>query len=212
MNINEFIIYLKDNGIFSQKSTQEDKIIPFTLFCVCYRSPNSQAVHFVSCMFNAQDSTLHHYDSGVEVYPQGQKILTPSVTDAFVNAELITKENSIEVGNTCRNNKKIMGIQYDGKYRDALCQSWSLYILNSIITNGHSSIYEICHQRPQNREYYLYDKFIIPILENDEKQITSILKSASMQRYFDGDYLANLRQKSPREILDLLRELSVQCT
>ena len=181
--------------------------ILFTV-CYCYEDYN---VHFVSFIYDSKKRKLTHFDPGVHCYPKGQEVLVPSIVNVFKRLKLIEKnkygKSHDELGDDCpRYNYKLknepIGIQYNGKNKDAFCQSWTLFFLIDQIKHYDENIEELCRIVPENRELHLYEHFIIPFLKKDSSYLKEIIEDLK-------DEISH--PKKPKEYLKLLEEYIHVC-
>jgi len=155
---------------------------PKTIFTVCYHYKEAN-VHFVSFLYLKENQELYSFDPGVDVYEEGQDILVPKIVESFQKSGLLPPSgtNHLELGNMCPKFRYIfrdepIGIQYNGKTKDAFCQTWTLYYLVQTIQDQ-TIVKKLCQKHPANREVYLFKEFIIPILEKNPDYVLNIYSS-----------------------------------
>ena len=163
---------------FIKENKEKFKIKKKILFSIAY-CYSEYSIHFISFIFDPERKKLIHFDPGVRLYKEGQDILVPSVINVFKKTNLI--KSHIELGKTCTKyiynlKKEQIGIQFNGKSRDAYCQSWTLCFLIHEIKHYDESMETFCRLKPVNRKLYLYKDFIIPFLEKNRKYMQTILK------------------------------------
>ena len=191
----KFTNFLKENRqLFSKKKI---------LFTVCLHY-NLRNVHYVSFVYDFSKKFLVSFDPGVMLYPEGQDIIVKGIVDSFQNANLLMK--TTELGSSCYKyryhfkNEKI-GIQYNIEDKDAWCQSWSLYFLIEQIKNN-DIIEKVCKTYPYNREIYLMENFIIPILKQNEKYIYEIVLDLCISNEVTVD---------PEKVIEYLQNYTKYC-
>jgi flagellar motor protein MotB len=187
--------FLKENRqLFSKKKI---------LFTVCLHY-NLRNVHYVSFVYDYSKKFLVSFDAGVMLYPEGQDIIVKGIIDSFQKANLLMK--TTELGSSCYKyryhfkNEKI-GIQYNIEDKDAWCQSWSLYFLIEKIKNN-DIIEKVCKTYPYNREIYLMENFIIPILKQNEKYIYEIVLDLCISKEVTVD---------PEKVIEYLQNYTKYC-
>ena len=191
----KFTNFLKENRqLFSKKKI---------LFTVCLHY-NLRNVHYVSFVYDYSKKFLVSFDPGVMLYPEGQDIIVKGIVDSFQKANLLMK--TTELGSSCYKyryhfkNEKI-GIQYNIEDKDAWCQSWSLYFLIEQIKNN-DIIEKVCKTYPYNREIYLMENFIIPILKQNEKYIYEIVLDLCISNEVTVD---------PEKVIEYLQNYTKYC-
>ena len=195
---------------FMKKNKHSFELKRKILFTVCY-CYKINSVHFISFIYDSKKRKLICFDPGVHCYPEGQKILVPSIVKIFKQLKLI--ENNEygkaynELGDDCPQYQYILrqepiGIQYNGKSKDAFCQSWSLFFLVDQIKQYDENIEDLCRIVPENRELHLYKHFIIPFLEKNPNYLKEIIEDLK-EEY---DY-----SKKPKTYLKLLKEYIDVC-
>lgn len=167
-NFNDFIE--KNKKVFEKKTK--------TIFTVCYHY-NQANVHFVSFIYDKNRRELISFDPGVDVYPEGQDEIVPALIKAFKKAKLM--KETVELGKTCYKHRYIfknepVGIQYNNQTKDAFCQTWTLFFLVHQIQQ-HKIVRKICKIHPANREIFLFQDFIIPILKEKSKYVQQICRN-----------------------------------
>ena len=193
---------------FMKKFKKDFEIRRKILFTVCY-CYGKQSVHFISFIYDPVKRQLIHFDPGYLLYPEGQKILVPSIVAVFKKCKLIdnTASSDIELGGDCKKylynlQKQEIGIQFNGRNRDAFCQSWTLHFLVNEIHKYDKSIEKYCRIKAPNRPLYLFKHFIIPFLESDPQYMSTIVNDLKL------DVSST---KSPKTYLKLLKEKVKVC-
>ena len=153
------------------------------------------------------------FDSGIDVYPEGETHMLPLLTKAFKDTGLI--KSHAELGKACVQHRYVassepIGIQYSGgrKFKDAFCQIWSIWFLCNFIKQKRL-IRKVCKTHPSNREVFLIKDFILPTLETHPDWAQRILEDHSDDLYslfFQGDVVS-----TTEEFLDALRTYSNAC-
>ncbi len=189
---------------FMKQNKEKFKIKKKILFTVAY-CYSKCSIHFISFIFDPENKKLIHFDPGVRLYKEGQDILVPSVIEVFRKTNLI--KSHIELGKTCPKyvynlKKEQIGIQFNGKSRDAYCQSWTLCFLIHEIKHYDESVETFCRLKPVNRKLYLYKDFIIPFFEKNLKYMQIVLKMLK-----DDGYSV----KKPLTYLKLLKNQVKSC-
>lgn len=197
LNVQDFVNTFKDKFKMKQK-------IVFTV-CYCYKE---NSVHFVSFIYDSSNKQLYHFDPGINLYPEGQSVLVPSIVNCFIKASLIPKRNHTEIGKQCpryiyKLKEEQIGIQYNGESKDAFCQCWTLCFLVDEIHKFDKSIKNYCRIKPPNRTLYLFQQFIIPFLESDPSYMEKIIEEFRVQK--KGRIL------KPKTYLRLLKEKVKVC-
>ena len=172
----------KDINEFFSEMRHVFVLKPKTIFTVCLHY-NQQSVHFVSFIYDRKTKDLISFDPGVHVYPEGQKIIVPTIKNALQNTNLL--KTNTELGSTCYQHRYIfpnepIGIQYNFYTKDAFCQNWSLYFLVEQI-KCHNIVRKVCRMHPANREIHLFKDFIIPILYQNKKFVRDIAMSVFIE-------------------------------
>ena len=148
------------------------------------------------------------FDSGIDVYPVGESHMLPVLKKAFKEAGLI--KTTAELGKACYQHRYISnepaGIQFAGKdkIRDSFCQTWSLWFLCNFL-NKKKLIRKVCRQHPTNREIWLFEDFIIPLLEKHPTWANEIIRDHK------EDIFASNSISSSTEFLKALRDYSKGC-
>lgn len=181
---------------------------PKTIFTVCYHYKEAN-VHFVSFLYLKENKELYSFDPGVGVYEEGQDILVPKIVESFQKSGLLPPSgtNHLELGKMCPKFRYIfrnepIGIQYNGKTKDAFCQTWTLYYLVQTIQDQ-TIVKKLCQKHPANREVYLFKEFIIPILEKNPDYVLKIYLSTHVS---EGHLNINLDQ-----IIPTLKQYTTDC-
>lgn len=204
---------LKKNTLvydFMKKHKEDFELKRKILFTICY-CYKIQSVHFISFIYDSKKRKLTCFDPGVACYPEGQKILVPSIVNIFKKLKLIENnqygKSHDELGDDCPQYQYILknepiGIQYNGRTKDAYCQSWTLFFLIDQIKQYDENIEELCRIHPENRELHLYEHFIIPLLKKNPSYLKEIIKELKE----DFEYT-----KRPNTYLKLLEEYICVC-
>lgn len=198
---------LLNDFIKAYKSLFEKR--PKTIFTVCYHYKEAN-VHFVSFLYLKENKELYSFDPGVGLYEEGQDILVPKIVESFQKSALLPpsgSNNHLELGKMCPKFRYIfrnepIGIQYNGKTKDAFCQTWTLYYLVQTIQDQ-TIVKKLCQKHPANREVYLFKEFIIPILEKNPDYVQKIYLSTHVS---EGRLNINLDQ-----IIPTLKQYTTDC-
>ena len=101
------------------------------------------------------------------------------------------------------------GEENESNWKDAYCQSHSLFWAVEVINNrGDEAIEEVCKTLPKNRQYLLLEKFIIPILKENPTYIDDIKENLTSS--FDSIY-SDIDTLSRADILNLLKTYVSSC-
>lgn len=199
----EFDNMLLDNFIGDFKQVFQLK--PKTVFTVCIHY-NQYNVHYLSFVYDKKIKDLISFDPGVEIYPEGQIFLLPAILKAFRKHKLLSSTS--ELGSTCNQYRFIfkdepIGIQWNGKNMDAFCQTHTLFFLREMIKKN-NIVRKVCRLLPENREVYLFEEFIIPILKENPYYIFDIIDS-----YKSGEGITeNLKLE---KVFELIEDYAKKC-
>ena len=202
LNVNRFMKTCRETFCSEKK-------ILFTVV-YCYEEGN---VHFVAFIYDPMDRTLKHFDPGIHLYPVGQNIIVPSIHKAFYDAKLVDKKNvksDDEIGKDCKKfiyglKDRELGIQYNGVNKDAFCQSWTLQWLLDNIQKYNKSIKKYCIVKPKNRVLYLFQHFIIPLMEDHPNYLKNIIKEYKEDKELKSESM------TAENILKLLKQKVKVC-
>lgn len=177
-------IHFENKNVCTFIKDNKDKIRekPITVFTCCYHYGKAN-VHFISVIYISKSKEMLVFDSGIDVYPEGETHMLPLLQKAFKEAALL--KTTAELGKSCYQHRYIAkdepaGFQYAGtkKFRDAFCQTWSLwYIVNFI--KKKKMIRKVCQLHPSNREIFLINDFIVPLLAKNPEWSHDILEDHS---------------------------------
>lgn len=177
-------IHFENKNVCTFIKDNKDKIRekPITVFTCCYHYGKAN-VHFISVIYISKSKEMLVFDSGIDVYPEGETHMLPLLQKAFKEAALL--KTTAELGKSCYMHRYIAkdepaGFQYAGtkKFRDAFCQTWSLwYIVNFI--KKKKMIRKVCRLHPSNREIFLIKDFIVPLLAKNPEWSHDILEDHS---------------------------------
>jgi len=179
----------KMNKLFDQwynkVFTLQQDFPPNIMFNVCLRYQISR-VHFLSFVieFRKTSPIIISFDSGSELYPEGEKTILPMV-HKICTCFFKTKDQEVwkKHFGVCTNQlfrKKQYGIQFQGEREDgssiadAFCQCWSLFFLWEWIRRSHEKdkhcrerfIHQWCELEPCHRGSFLLIHFVLPLLSN----------------------------------------------
>lgn len=189
---------------------------PITIFTVCLHY-NKQSVHYVSFIY-IKNKGITSFDPGHEIYKEGNNILKPAVFKSF--SKLLPKKHKVvqQLGKQCSKFRYIVkdepsGIQWNGKNRDAFCQTWTIYFLVDFLekytqpTQKYKLIGELCQTLPNNREVKLFADFIIPVMIKYSKKnwLNEILNN-----YYEYE-MEDSKRLTKTEFLVLLKNYSSIC-
>lgn len=177
-------IHFENKNVCTFIKDNKDKIRekPITVFTCCYHYGKAN-VHFISVIYISKLKEMLVFDSGIDVYPEGETHMLPLLQKAFKEAALL--KTTAQLGKSCYRHRYIAkdepaGFQYAGskKFRDAFCQTWSLwYIVNFI--KKKKMIRKVCQLHPSNREIFLIKDFIVPLLAKNPEWSHDILEDHS---------------------------------
>lgn len=160
-----------DKYVCMNKGKLLEKTSLFTV-CIVYEM---NLVHFVSFIYDPQHKKLTSFDPGVELYHHGQKTILPLLRRAFFRNKLIQGTRIVPQENLGRCTQytfcgKKWGVQYNGNHfsnlpADSFCQTWTIFFLITFLrTKNFEFVAEWCDKNPNQREFIIIKKFMLPFL------------------------------------------------
>ena len=157
-------------------------------FTVSY-SYDDSSVHYVSFVYISSMKKLIHFDPGISMYEHGQTTIVPSVSQLLKQENFLQSHEEIGECHQFKWGKKKTGVQfnnhpYQACPRDAFCQTWTVFfIFQTSKCKTFRFVKKWCEILPENREAYLVQHFIVPILKYFPKYYESVQKDLPKQNY-----------------------------